>query len=173
MGDSITMNDRFSGGGGESASSLRPPLVVAVPPPDVGDGASDMSALDAVRLMPLPLQAIVVADDCIYPACFSFLFCNPLTMLLFCFSSQAVGFNLISSLLCCQCQKILFFLFSNLFVSVFWLTIFKFLIFFQLPCITDCSLVTSTDTLLSPLRIFFFFLKLSIDLKQDVRKHLN
>lgn len=74
IGDSITIKDRFSGGGGDSASSLQmppappPPLVVAAAlsvDDEPGDDASEASALDAVRLMPFPLQATVVAD-CIY-----------------------------------------------------------------------------------------------------------
>lgn len=62
------MKDRFSGGGGESACSSL--LVEAAAPDDDDAGepaasADDTSALDAVRFMPFPLHATVVAE-CIY-----------------------------------------------------------------------------------------------------------
>lgn len=102
IGDSTTMKDRFSGGGGESACSSL--LVEAAAPDDDDAGepaasADETSALDAVRLMPFPLHATVVAECIYYNTLTSKLISSISFSITLSLSFSFIIFSLISSLL--------------------------------------------------------------------------
>jgi hypothetical protein len=96
------MKDRFSGGGGESACSSL--LVEAAAPDDDDAGepaasADETSALDAVRLMPFPLHATVVAECIYYNTLTSKLISSISFSITLSLSFSFIIFSLISSLL--------------------------------------------------------------------------
>lgn len=132
------MKDRFSGGGGESACSSL--LVEAAAPDDDDAGepaasADETSALDAVRLMPFPLHATVVAE-CIYY--------NTLTSKLI----SSISFSITLSLF------LFYYLFTYFFSLIFGLL---FGTFFSLERCFLCCCSTQYASNFSHLLIFYLF----------------